>query len=60
MLFDNIAVIIILSLACVLIVRRIYMAVFKNNPVCGCGCTDHCSGCQTDTNKGSIPKENNK
>jgi len=44
-MFDNIAVIIILSLAGIFVVRRIYKAIFKNESVCGCGYNENCSGC---------------
>jgi hypothetical protein len=56
-MFDNFVVIIILFLACALIVRRVYRAIFKNEPVCGCGCTDNCLKCPADINKDSIAEE---
>jgi hypothetical protein len=44
-MFDNIAVIIILSLAGIFIVRRIFKTIIKNEPGCGCGCNENCPGC---------------
>jgi hypothetical protein len=42
---DNIAVIIILSLAGIFIVRRVFKTILKNEPGCGCGNDENCSGC---------------
>jgi hypothetical protein len=44
-MFDNLVVIIIITLACVLIIRRIIKAIINKETACGCSCADNCAGC---------------